>query len=153
MFSWRELLVLAIWQVNSSLGAVYENVWDLPSEEFDFVVIGGGTAGSVVANRLTENTKYSVLLIEAGGSNIGAINTTIPFFSMLGLSSYDWNFTTTPQPELNGQATVFPRGHILGGSSSISEYTFTCQLISIYQHKMACYTLVHLPKTLTGMLE
>ncbi|KAJ7348137.1 aryl-alcohol-oxidase from pleurotus Eryingii, partial [Mycena albidolilacea] len=79
---------------------------------YDFVIVGGGTAGNVVANRLTENPDVSVLVLEAGVSNDGVLLSKVPFLlnSLLGASAYSWNYTTTPQSGLNGRSIAFPRG-------------------------------------------
>ncbi|KAJ3748486.1 alcohol oxidase [Lentinula detonsa] len=75
-----------------------------------YVIVRGGVAGSVVANRLTENANVSVLLIEAG-----------PLLSWLGIpSTYQWNYTTVPQLSASNRSISYPRGHILGGSSAIN---------------------------------
>ncbi|KAG6908850.1 hypothetical protein DXG01_003016 [Tephrocybe rancida] len=82
----------------------------------------GGTAGNVIANRLTENHNINVLIIESGPSNLHVLNSIVPFFAtQLEDTEYDWNFTTIAQDSLGGRVLDFPRGHILGGSSSISE--------------------------------
>ncbi|RDB25991.1 Pyranose dehydrogenase 1 [Hypsizygus marmoreus] len=108
-------------------GAIYQNFSDLPTTHFDFVVVGGGTGGNVVANRLTEHANFSVLVIEAGGSNEGVLDTIVPFFGPIASpgTPWDWNYTTTPQIGLNGRAVAFPRGRILGGSSSINYLIYT----------------------------
>ncbi len=87
----------------------------------DFIIVGAGSAGCVLANRLTENGKYSVLLLEAGGSDRR-------FFVQMPLGygktfmdpSVNWMYAAEPDPGLNGQRDHIPRGKILGGSSSIN---------------------------------
>ncbi len=89
--------------------------------EADFVIIGSGSAGSALAYRLSEDGKYSVLVLEYGGSDAG------PFIQMPGALSfpmnmgmYDWGFKSEPEPELNNRRLVVPRGKVIGGSSSIN---------------------------------
>ncbi|KAF8955190.1 alcohol oxidase [Flammula alnicola] len=93
---------------------------------YDFIIIGGGTAGNVIANRLTEDPSVNVLVLEAGETNEGVINSVIPnFCPRLLRTSADWNFTTTSQVGLSGRSIPYPRGHILGGSSSINFMVYT----------------------------
>ncbi|KAJ8077981.1 hypothetical protein PM082_000182 [Marasmius tenuissimus] len=86
-------------------------------------VAGGGTAGLVVANRLSENPEISVLVIEAGVSNEKVLNIEVPFYCTRASprTLYDWNYTTVPQAALNSRIIDYPRGHVLGGSSSTSK--------------------------------
>ncbi|KAJ7110478.1 aryl-alcohol oxidase-like protein [Mycena epipterygia] len=81
----------------------------------------GGTAGNVVANRLTENPNFSVLVLEAGVSNEGVIDSIVPFL-LLNLvqpnNIYEWNYTTTPQSGLNGRIINYLRGHKMFASST-----------------------------------
>ncbi|KAJ7248208.1 pyranose dehydrogenase [Mycena haematopus] len=109
--------------------AVYETVNQLPPGlTYDFVIVGGGTAGNVVANRLTENPGFSVLVLEAGGSNIGVLDSIVPglvggvYDPMLG---YVWNYTTVPQSAAANRAESFLRGRLLGGTSSINGMWYT----------------------------
>ncbi|MEM7060745.1 MAG: choline dehydrogenase [Pseudomonadota bacterium] len=89
--------------------------------EFDFVIVGAGSAGCVVANRLSASGKYSVLLIEAGGKDTNPwIHIPVGYFKTMGNPKTDWCLETEPDPGLNGRAIKFPRGKVLGGSSSIN---------------------------------
>ncbi|KAK0450400.1 aryl-alcohol oxidase precursor [Desarmillaria tabescens] len=123
LFSSLVLLSLA----RATLASIYNNVNELPRNLiFDFIVIGGGTAGNVVANRLTENPFFSVLVLEAGPSPEGLLNHTVPFFSIFlrDQSPFDWNYTTVPQIGFNGRALQYPRGRILGGCSSMNRLAY-----------------------------
>ncbi|KAF7368911.1 GMC oxidoreductase [Mycena venus] len=106
---------------------VYEDVTQLPGLSYDFVIVGGGTAGNVVANRLTENPDFSVLVLEAGVSNEGVTDSIVPFLveSLLQPNIYEWNYTTVPQPGLNGRNVGNPRAHILGGCSAHNGMVYT----------------------------
>lgn len=90
-------------------------------EEFDFIVVGAGSAGCVLANRLSEDSKHRVLLIEAGGSDRNPVF-SIPL--MAGAAYFwkpsNWHYSTEPQAHLDGRRIKWPRGKVLGGSSSIN---------------------------------
>ncbi|KAK0493181.1 aryl-alcohol-oxidase from pleurotus Eryingii [Armillaria luteobubalina] len=104
---------------------MYETVADLPIIEFDYIIVGGGTAGNVLANRLTENPQTSVLVLEAGRSTAHILTSQIPFFSFAQLPLLNWNFATTSQPGLNNREFGYYRGFGLGGCSAINVMTYT----------------------------
>lgn len=87
--------------------------------DYDFIVVGAGAGGSVVANRLSENPNVKVLLLEAGGSTIpDNVRNPSVWYTLLG-SDVDWKYSSVPQPALNGRQTFEPRGKIPGGSSNL----------------------------------
>ena len=95
-------------------------------EEFDYVIVGGGSAGSVLAARLSEDPMLKVCLLEAGGTGTGWV-VQIPLGIMLTVPSpfINWGFKTAPQPALEGRRTYQPRGRVLGGSSAINAMIYT----------------------------
>jgi choline dehydrogenase-like flavoprotein len=88
-------------------------------DEFDIVVVGGGSGGCAVAGRLSEDDRYSVCLIEAGGNNTG-YRTIVPGFVAFQTPKTNWAFETVQQAGLNGRRGYQPRGKGLGGSSAIN---------------------------------
>lgn len=89
--------------------------------EFDYVIVGAGTAGCVLANRLTEDPEVTVLLLEAGGrDDYHWIHIPVGYLYCIGNPRTDWLYKTEPEAGLNGRALSYPRGRVLGGSSSIN---------------------------------
>jgi len=100
---------------------------DHVNSSYDYVIVGAGSAGSVLAARLSEDPDVSVLLLEAGGEEVGNANISIPAAGLNNIeSSVDWFYHTTPQIRSGfaqpwGKNEHFwPRGKVLGGSSSIN---------------------------------
>lgn len=98
---------------------------DFVHQSFDFLVIGGGTAGLVVASRLAQDGNFTVGVLEAGGIANGRDDVEIPGFIGRSLGTeLDWNFKTAPQARLGGKTIGWPRGKALGGSSAINFLTW-----------------------------
>lgn len=92
-------------------------------DEFDIIVVGGGSAGSAVAGRLSEGGRYTVCLIEAGGTNNNMLVKTPGFMPFIRGAS-NWKYETVPQKGLNGRTGYQPRGRGLGGSSAINAMVY-----------------------------
>ncbi|NVD96731.1 GMC family oxidoreductase [Massilia sp. BJB1822] len=89
--------------------------------QFDYIIVGAGTAGCVLANRLTRNAKAEVLLIEAGGKDDYVwIHIPVGYLHCIDNPRTDWLFRTEPEEGLGGRSLLYPRGKVLGGSSSIN---------------------------------
>jgi len=89
--------------------------------EFDYIVVGAGSAGCVLANRLTADRRYSVLLLEAGPKDTHPwIHIPLGYGRLFKEKSVNWMYQTEPEPGLNGRNVFQPRGKVLGGSSSIN---------------------------------
>ncbi|TFK32044.1 aryl-alcohol oxidase-like protein [Crucibulum laeve] len=124
------MLLLVLFSIISFLAIfvnakTFTSAADLVHHNYDFIIVGGGTAGCVLANRLSETPSVKILMIEAGVSADGNLNTEVPFLGVtLPGSTLDWNFTSTSQVGLNGRTVPYPRGQTLGGTSVINLLTW-----------------------------
>lgn len=101
---------------------------------FDYIIVGAGTAGCVLASRLSEDRKTRVLLLEAGGPDRKK-EIRIPLaFSKLFRSEIDWNYSTEPEPHLANRRLYWPRGKVLGGSSSMNAMIYIRGNPADYDH-------------------
>ncbi len=93
----------------------------MTDETFDYVIVGAGSAGCVLADRLTEDGKHSVLLLESGGSDRSIYVQMPTALSIpMNMPKYTWPYRSEPEPNLGGRRIFTPRGRVLGGSSSIN---------------------------------
>ncbi len=88
---------------------------------YDYIIVGAGTAGCLLANRLSTDPSQRVLLLEAGGSdNYHWIHIPVGYLYLMGNPRADWGYATAAEPGLNGRSLNYPRGKVLGGCSSIN---------------------------------
>ena len=93
--------------------------------EYDYVIVGAGSAGCVLANRLSADPGVTVALVEAGGQD-DKLEIRMPAgFAKLFKTDYDWNYTTAKQGEMSGRKLYWPRGRVIGGSSSLNAQIWT----------------------------
>jgi choline dehydrogenase len=93
---------------------------------FDYVIVGAGSAGCVLANRLTESGRHRVLLLEAGPRDTDPwIHVPLGYGKLFNKRSVNWSYWSEPEAELNGRRIFTPRGKVLGGSSSINGLVYT----------------------------
>ncbi|XP_055375161.1 neither inactivation nor afterpotential protein G [Condylostylus longicornis] len=119
-------IVFVIWNkcLNENIPNLVKDINEINLKEFDYIIVGAGTAGSVVASTLSANSNYSVLLIEAG-STFNILTSSVPIFAtLLQKSNNDWNLLTVPQKysskAIYEQRQCLPRGKGLGGSSQMN---------------------------------
>ena len=93
--------------------------------EYDYIIVGAGTAGCVLANRLTAGGRHRVLLLEAGGSDRSAwIRVPIGYGRTFNDARYNWMYEAQPDPALDNRRAFWPRGKVLGGSGSINAMVY-----------------------------
>ncbi|QIL82251.1 choline dehydrogenase [Diaphorobacter sp. HDW4A] len=103
--------------------------------EFDYIIIGGGTAGALLSNRLSADKQKSVLLIEAGRrDDYHWIHIPVGYLYCIGNPRTDWLYNTEPDPGLNGRTLRYPRGKTLGGCSSINGMIYMRGQARDYEH-------------------
>jgi choline dehydrogenase len=97
----------------------------MPDTESDHVILGGGSAGCVLAARLSEDANSQVTLLEAGPWDRNPwIHIPMGFARLYVTRKFDWNYQTEPEPELNGRQVYWPRGRVIGGSGSVNGLVF-----------------------------
>jgi choline dehydrogenase-like flavoprotein len=91
----------------------------------DYVIVGGGSAGAVLANRLSEDPGTKVVLLEAGGeASSFLVQLPVGFLRMLQREKYDWGYAQDPDPTINGRSWVWSAGRMLGGGSSLNAQVY-----------------------------
>jgi len=104
-------------------------------EVFDYVIVGAGSAGCVLADRLSEDGQYSVVLLEYGGSDRSLyIQMPAALSIPMNMPQYDWRYESEPEPHLGGRRMHTPRGKVLGGSSSINGLVYVRGNAMDYEH-------------------
>ena len=103
--------------------------------EYDYIIVGAGSAGCVLANRLTESGRHQVLLLEAGRSDLQFwIQVPIGYGKTFYDPNVNWMYQTEPIASLNDRVNYFPRGKVLGGSSSINAMVYIRGQHADYDH-------------------
>ena len=115
-------------------GIVYHRCMNSSDMQFDYIIVGAGSAGSVLANRLSASGRHSVLVLEAGGSD-QRLYVQLPIG--YGKTYYDervnWKYHTEPVPQMDKRVSYWPRGRVLGGSSAINAMVYVRGHVSDYR--------------------
>ena len=107
----------------------------MTTETADYVIIGSGSAGSALAYRLSEDGRYSVLVLEYGGTDAGPLIQMPAALSYpMNMRRYDWGYVSEPEPHLGGRQLACPRGKVIGGSSSINGMVYVRGNAGDYAH-------------------
>ena len=107
----------------------------MSSKSFDFIIVGAGTAGCLLANRLSADPKVNVLLLEAGAKdNYHWIHIPVGYLYCIGNPKTDWMYSTQPCAGLNGRTLKYPRGRVMGGCSSINGMIYMRGQARDYDH-------------------
>ena len=108
---------------------------DKHSDSFDYIVVGAGSAGCVLADRLTASGRHRVLLLEAGGHDRNIwIHIPLGYGKLFSNAKVNWLYSSEPEPELDNRAIIQPRGKVLGGSSSINGLLYVRGQAADYDH-------------------
>ena len=107
----------------------------MDKQVFDIIIVGAGTAGCLLANRLSKQKNLSIALVEAGGNdNYHWIHIPVGYLYCMGNKRTDWLYKTSSQPGLNGRSLNYPRGKVLGGCSSINGMIYMRGQSKDYDH-------------------
>jgi choline dehydrogenase-like flavoprotein len=106
----------------------------MPETGYDYIIVGSGSAGSVLANRLSAKPEVKVLLLEAGGSDKSFFVRMPAGIASLAGPRFNWGYETAPQPAMNGRRMYWPRGRLVGGSSSVNAMVYMRGQPADYDH-------------------
>ena len=110
-------------------------MYTMPMQNYDYIIVGAGTAGCVLANRLSRDPNTQVLLLEAGGKdNYFWIDIPVGYLYTIGNPRTDWCYMTEPDPGINDRQIGYARGKVLGGCSSINAMIYMRGQASDYDH-------------------